>query len=439
MKAIPEKCSFDLPEEEGHSAENKNMQENPEGISPPHKKFFSADTLKLLPEEVSSTGNEHPDNASDDSGNSSIQDVDEVPVLYQPKCSPKIESTVAENCHKFKEPAKLPGSDMSFSFPSPMHAVLLQYDKPKTEVPSLQVSEPTNVTDTKQDMVQKGNLNPEGRVTDFIHQLVKRSPSFKKPVVKPNGHGKPKYIPNGKGSKLPQEEINGINTRKSATLSLSGEPETGRPQQGKPQKVNEHILRIKAKVEEQKHKNNRENITHFKQFQKCHSAPVSPKNKGMTFSFPEGGVDRAALNSALLSGPLRSIGPNNSCLSLNSTDGGYYSNPSSPQGSLNRKRLSLRSDASSISIGSSGVQISDEEKRLQKCRTQSSGKFELPKPSWSQRPRSNSYSKSAQSVTPAAVLRRHSFSVSSRLSQKFKPETILFSAKSIDDVQDTMI
>ncbi len=434
MRVIPEKFSFNLLNRESPSEENQKMECSSDGTPSRLSKQSLSPLIPKIPvkEAASIEKEELSDNVSDDSGNSSIQDVDEVPVLYQPKCSAKIELTesqMGENCHKFKEPAKLPGSDMSFSFPSPMHAVLLQYDKPKTEMRSKQVAESENVIDKRQENFSKENVNPEGRVTDFIHQLVKRSPSFKKPVVNPNEHGKPKYTPNGNGSKLPQEDKTGMKTGDGAKMSLTRQAQTDRSQQGKSQKINEHILRIKAKVEEQNHKERGDR-------RKCHSAPVSPKNKGMTFSFPEGGVDSADLNSALLTGPL---GSQNSCLSLISTDGGYYSNPNSPQGSLNRKRLSLRSDASLLSTGSSGIQIADEERGLQKSKIQPFGKFELPKPSWSQRPRSNSYCKSAQSTTPAAVLRRHSFSVSSRFPQKFKPETILFSTKSIDDVQDTMI
>ena len=385
--------------------------------------------------------------------------------------SPRKSPTISE---RFTQPAKMNGTSMSYEFPSPMHAVLIQYDKPLTEAARrddncnrIGTNGNTNLNRGCLNKPTKPKVNDEENLTTkFIQKLVRRSSSFKKLKELQLRNEQFKEIKRSRGC-IERESCLQNMTDNVATSAID--------------KNLKQIDTISSKISDTKDGPKQSPVMSNRFTQ-----PAEMNDTNISFDFAKN-TEKNIHSGNLQPLPQRGRHSRNSQmpqkkhststrsspssrLSMTSSDGGYFSHPNSPQSSLKfgSSRLITEYDTSNILKGQPNItsqnnkyQIRDKDVKvkteLRKCndihdviKTQTktgqcqrshsfSGGSNLPLSVFQQRPRSHS---TTGPMKPVALLERKTNSLSGPISlPRYASETKLALSIStfMNDVQDTFI
>lgn len=254
--------------------------------------------FQRLPEETATPtkdGNTHATEAPAQPGCAQDKDAAADSDVLDAPCTPQQHRRHASDLphsisHQFTQPATMKGTGLTYNFPSPMHAVLIQYDKPVTCAAEAVPRRASPVTDhrNRKTSEDKKQEDEDSTTTKFIQKLVRRSSSFRK-------------LQEIREMKQQLKE-NRVPTMR--TVDIPTDLHTGAPF---PQHVNHGTQRSMSSSE------NCENIRPSR-------SPASPLHRNS--------------DASQRRRELRSRSRSMSHLSVTSSDAGYFSFPNSPQGSL---------------------------------------------------------------------------------------------------------
>ena len=330
---------------------------------------------------------------------------------------------------KFTQPAKMPTTNTSYPFPSPMHAVLIQYDKPIIEASSSdgirRNGDRQQVQDAKRHQAKSdAEAEEELSTTKFIQKLVCRSNSFKRLKELKTQKKECRKMKELRNSVDKEEFVK--NKIIPVDINLDEEMTTREKMQSLPSPRIRNVQKTNAA--------------------KCDSPPSAQRQnrKNQVPSRKSSNTRSSSLSR----------------VSVTSSDGGYFSHPNSPQSSLKlgrSSRQSYQSQISSISNGDNSAATEDNKINLVEQNSKSgnvfrdttkvqskicqrshsfSGESNLPLSIYQQRSRSHSTSSPMKPFSE----KRYSFSGSlpaSRRESNIKP-TLSFLAV-MNDVPDTFI
>ena len=344
---------------------------------------------------------------------------------------------------RFTQPAKMTGTNTSYEFPSPMHAVLIQYDKPLTET-TLACDDHIRSPDLRKACLNKSmkneEIDEEKSTTRFIQKLVRRSNSFKK-----------------------LKDLQELKEMKRSRFHNDKERFTENTNCHAIRSADNDNLKQNNALSSSSAKSNTGNTEKKNVIAKCNSSnsvPITQRGRP---------IGQSQVQQKKVSISARSF--SSSRLSMTSSDGGYFSNPNSPQGSLKfggSSRRSVQSDTSHISDRLSlfaspnnkkwtpeiDTEIKTEAMKpnkmydVKKTQTRAwqcqrshsfSGSSNLPLSFFQQRPRSHS---TAGPMEPVAQTQRKRNSFSGAISTPRyaqEPKLTLSFTAFMNDVQDTFI
>ena len=332
---------------------------------------------------------------------------------------------------KFTQPAKMLTTNTSYPFPSPMHAVLIQYDKPIIEASSSDEIRRNGdrrlVVDAKRHQGKSDeDVEEELSTTKFIQKLVRRSNSFKRLKELKSQKMESRQIKELRNSVDKEEFVK--NRIIPVDINLDEEVTTREKTQLLPSYGIENVQKTNAT--------------------KCDTLTPSAQRQRRKNQVPS--KESSNTRSSSLSR-----------VSVTSSDGGYFSHPNSPQSSLKlgrSSRQSYQSQVPSISNRPSSTATEDNKINLVELNSKSSNVFRdtakvqpricqrshsfsggtnLPLSIYQQRPRSHSAS---GSIKPFPEKKRYSFSgslPSSRRESNAKPTLSFLTV--MNDVPDTFI
>ena len=346
-----------------------------------------------------------------------------------PRSAPSKSYSVSK---KFTQPARMLTTNTSYPFPSPMHAVLIQYDKPIIEANSSDEirrnGDKQQVVDAKRHQVKTDEeAEEELSTTKFIQKLVRRSNSFKRL----------------KELKAQKRECRAINQQRNC-IDKEGF-------------VKNKITPVDINLDEEVATRDKTQPLPLNGLRNVER--TNPTNNSFTPSAQRQGQKTQVPSRK--SSSTRSSSLSRVSVTSSDGDGGYFSHPNSPQNSLKlgrSSRLSYQSQVSSISNGPSSTPATEDYKinlvkqnfnksenvfqdtaKVQSKTCQRSHSFSggsnLPLSIYQQRPRSNSTS---GPVKPEK--KRYSFSGALPLSRRESSAKLTLSFLTVmNDVPDTFI